>query len=143
MQCESSWHFQCYLKVVGTFSIILLTVHVNVCVIQYVKILLYACARYAYLSFSNAWLTMCCGDNLVHWHFQYYLVDYACEWFRHSKCEKLLYKWIRCAFSMITQTMCCRDNFASHAFKGYSILFHSIMIERLTPLICSILWYSS
>ena len=37
----------------------------NVCVIQYVKILLYACARYAYLSFSMinnvSWIILSTG----------------------------------------------------------------------------------
>ena len=37
MQCESYWHFQYYLKAVGTFSIILSTVHMNVRVIEHVK----------------------------------------------------------------------------------------------------------
>ena len=98
------------------------------------------------LIFPLAWLTMCHGDNLIDWHFQYYLVDCAYEWFCHSKCENYCISGrgvLIFPFSMIRQTMCCRDNLANHAFKGYSILFHSIMIEHLTPLICSILWYSS
>ena len=59
----------------GTFSIALLFVCMNVCVIRYVKIYyVYACTWCAYLSFSTIKLTMNCGDNFASCTFKGYLI---------------------------------------------------------------------
>ena len=87
------------------------TTRMNVCVVQYVKILLYACARYAYLSFSM--INNVLWDNLVNWHFRYCIAVCVFECLWHSICEISLYVCARCAYfsiSKIRLTMYHGDN---------------------------------